>query len=688
MNPEEYKRIIEFGKGPVKPIDYECGHFAFEHCAEQDPDCVAVVDGDDSITYGELNKRANSVAVGLMAKGVQVGDFVAIVTKRSIEWIVAIFGVHKAGAAYVPIDMTIPWERIQYILEIASCSAVLYHPSIDQDLQKKLENVANTFSIDALCHTNGAYSRPKVTGNDPAYVIFTSGSTGKPKGVEIRHISLSNHTQTYKEIYGLHERKTIAHMLSLSFDVSVGEIFITLSHHCTLVLREESDYYSVLKKVQVAHLTPTAMLKMDPKEFPNLEAVMVIGEACPYSLKERWCQQLKFVNAYGPSEATISSSAVALKKDEPITIGKPLQNTVQYIVDEHLQIVPIGVVGELLIGGTGVAKGYLNRPDLTAEKFVPNVFENDGSLMYHTGDMCKWNEDGDLEILGRVDDMVKLKGYRIELDEVAAAISSHPEVNGAAVVVKDQVLVGFMTPKNLDVNSIRTHVLSILPVYMCPASFVLLDSFPMNQNGKIDKKALKAIEIEIEKPSTDFEIKLAEIWSDLLKVDLQRVGRQTSFFELGGDSISAISLTTRAKAINLELTTVLIFQHPTLSEMAKQQGKTIYREYPKVQSVKFCKVSEKEAEMAHKDLLAFELSQTTKEKVESFVLMNPKLNSKYIHTKKGLIRLEYQNGVAMDTVIASGQSLKLMVHPGTIGSVKEFESALQSFFGNAWRLIE
>ncbi|KAJ3317540.1 hypothetical protein HDV06_001502 [Boothiomyces sp. JEL0866] len=663
MTPEEYQKIIDFGRAPIKPIDYECGHFAFEDCAKQDPDCIAVEDGDLSITYGELNRRASCVASGLIKKGVKVGDFVAIVTKRSIEWIIAIFGVHKAGAAYVPIDMTIPWDRIQYILEIASCSAVLYHPTISSDLQSKLKTkVPNTLSIlDNLLLSASDYQRPKVSGQDPAYVIFTSGSTGKPKGVEIKHISLSNHTQTYKEIYGLHERKRIAHMLSLSFDVSVGEIFITLSHQCTLVLRDEFDYYSVLKKVQIAHLTPTAMLKMEPKEFENLETVMVIGEACPFSLKERWCNQLKFVNAYGPSEATISSSAVALEKGQPITIGKPLQNTVQYIVDKNMEIVPVGTVGELLIGGVGVARGYLNRPDLTKEKFVYNVFEDDGSLMYHTGDMCKWNENGDLEILGRVDDMVKVKGYRIELDEVAAAINSHPSVNGAAVVVKNDVLVGFMTPKNLDINEIRNH---------------------------IDKKALKAMEIDIEKPFSEIEIKLAGIWSELLKVDINKIGRQTSFFELGGDSISAISLTTKAKAINLDLTTVIIFQYPTLAEMAKQRGEIINRDYPRVQSIKFCKLSDAEIEMIDSNPIVFKSTKIGRDKIEAFLWNHPRLNSNYVKTKKGPVRLEYQNHLASNTVIESPESVQLSVHPALIPSVPEFESLLESFFGIPWKLVE
>ncbi|KAJ3268405.1 hypothetical protein HDV01_003047, partial [Terramyces sp. JEL0728] len=267
-------------------------------------------------------------------------------------------------------------------------------------------------------------------------------------------------------------------------------------------------------------VTPSALmkLKVTPEQKAKFNRIILAGESAPLKLIKE-LEGIKLYNGYGPSEITVISSFGPINPDTPQNIGTPLVNSIQYIVDKDMKLVPIGVPGELLIGGSGVALGYLNRPDLTAEKFIPNCFLNDGSQLYRSGDLCKWTSEGELEIIGRMDDMVKVKGFRIELDEVAFAVGSHAQVAAAAVIVKNDRLVAFVTPADVDVDSVRDHVLQVLPPFMAPTSYVCLKDFPKNQNGKIDKNVLKAMEItvEVEVPVTEREKTLAKIWSDLLK---------------------------------------------------------------------------------------------------------------------------------------------------------------------------
>ncbi|KAJ3318041.1 hypothetical protein HDV06_000853, partial [Boothiomyces sp. JEL0866] len=543
----EKQQILEYGKGPTQKIEYSIAHKAFEDCARNDPDCVAVEDEDKHITYGELDRRADCVAAGLIKRGLQVGDFVAIVTKRSIEMIIAIMGVLKAGGAYVPVDMELPFSRIEYILETASCHTILCHSEISKDLLKKLPHEKLVNITDESMLIDGDYFKRDITGDHPVYAVFTSGSTGKPKGVVIKHSSLCDYVQKNGDWCEIGKGNRVAQLASIMFDVSVSDIFTTLLRGATLVLRSSNDYFKIFDKVDRVDITPAALAKMDiTKDYGNLR-IMVGGEALPFHLKEKWCNKYVISNAYGPSEVTVSSSIALMEAGKRITIGKPMANTFQYIVDSDCKPVPIGVAGELVIGGPGVALGYLNRPDLTAERFIPNHFLNDGSKMYKSGDLCKWNAEGDIEILGRMDDMVKVKGYRIELDEVSLAIDSYPSVISSTVLVINDMLVGFLAPKTVNIDSLRQH---------------------------IDKKALKSMEIktELEPPATEKEIRLANIWSEILKVDLEKIGRNTSFFELGGDSIVAVQLGSKARSLGLELETSTIFKNPTLKLMAQTQS--------------------------------------------------------------------------------------------------------------------
>jgi non-ribosomal peptide synthetase component F len=277
----------------------------------------------------------------------------------------------------------------------------------------------------------------------------------------------------------------VAQLASISFDICVSEIFNTLVVGGTLILRVERDYFEAVRKANIVITTPTSLLKMDPKDYPNLKIVVAAGENLQQSIVDKWTPFVNLKNAYGPSETTCGCTTGDLTTGKAVTIGKPLPNTLHYIVDKHMQLVPIGVAGELVIGGPGVALGYLNRPDLTKEKFVPNHFLKDGTTMYRTGDVCKWNEEGEIQIMGRMDDMVKVKGYRIELDEVAAALQRHPSVTAATVLVKEDQLVGYVTPM-VDTTVVRDFITAILPYYMIPSVIIALLEFPMTSNGKVN----------------------------------------------------------------------------------------------------------------------------------------------------------------------------------------------------------
>ncbi|KAJ3270426.1 hypothetical protein HDV01_007836 [Terramyces sp. JEL0728] len=570
LEPLQKAQVLAFGKGPLRDIHFDLGHLAFEKIAMHDPDLIAVEQDGRSITYGELNQQANQLAAALVGKGVQVGDFVAIVTIRSIEMIIGIFAVLKAGAAYVPIDSSLPLERIQYILETCNCPIVLYHEEIESSLFRSL---SSTNKMVNLCSRKEVSSDqlPSVvlSSSDSAYCIFTSGSTGKPKGVVISHLSLCNCALNDICSFDLRRGTKIAQMASINFDVSVGEIFTALSNEATLVLRSNYDYYSVLDQVQVANLTPTAFAKIQPHQYPNLKRILLAGEMFNPSFADLWAGRLNLINSYGPTEATVISSSGSQIPGKRVHIGKPVPNSNQYIVDRELNLVPIGVPGELLIGGVCVAQEYLNRPDLTREKFIKNHFLNDGSKMYRTGDVCKWSEDGDIIMMGRKDDMVKIKGYRIELDEVSSALQRHPLVSAATVLVQQDQLFAYITPK-VELSSVRDFISDILPHYMLPSVIIPLHELPMTPNGKIDKAVLRTLNVqaEFQKPETELEISLASLWADLLNVEQHKIGRYSSFFEFGGDSISAIQLVGQAKAIGLQLNTTMVFKKSLLLQMA------------------------------------------------------------------------------------------------------------------------
>ncbi|KAL2911423.1 hypothetical protein HK105_209102 [Polyrhizophydium stewartii] len=568
LSPAQQAMIVRFSHGERVPLPFSLAHHGFEARAKQHPDWRAVEHGDAHLSYGDLDACGCALAASLASHGVQRGSRVAVVMQRSIEFVVALVGVLKAGATIVPVDSSFPADRIQFMLDDASVRAIVTTASeADRIAQLSVGDRAVVVADARALLVSGVSFTPQAqhtaTGDDDAFIVYTSGSTGKPKGVPVPHKGASN---TFKSAL------RVGQFMAIGFDACQCEIWTALTNGATLVLREE-DAFKTLSSVNATIITPTGLSQLgNPSQYPHMRTVAMVGEACPNELKDLWSRDCVVTNAYGPTEISIMSHAAHLQHDSYVTIGKPIQNAASYILDSQQRQVPIGVVGEMCLGGIGVSRGYINLPDLTAQRFVPDPFSPEpGARMFRTGDLGRLLPDGNFEILGRMDDQVKLKGYRIELDEVAAAMMRHPRVSAAAAVVKDKThLVGFVVPADVDHDELRDVVAAALPAYMVPAVFVGLAVMPTNTNGKTDKKALAAmhVEIAVDALQTDTERALAAVWSQVLGVQVADIGRATSFFALGGDSISAIRLVAKAKQQGLTLSSALIFKAPTLAKMA------------------------------------------------------------------------------------------------------------------------
>ncbi|KAL2912583.1 hypothetical protein HK105_207891 [Polyrhizophydium stewartii] len=577
LSPAQQAMIARFSHGERVPLPFSLVHHGFEARAKQHPDWRAVEHGDAHLSYGDLDACGSALAAALASHGAQRGSRVAVVMQRSIEFVVALVGVLKAGATIVPVDSSFPADRIQFMLDDANvCAIVTTASEAGRIAQLSVGDRAVVVADARALLASGVSFTPAAqhtaTGDDDAFIVYTSGSTGKPKGVPIRHQGIVNVAMHCSPISGFVEGARVPQFMAIGFDVCVWEVWGSLSNGATLVMRTESVFDS-LKTVDALVMTPTGLRQLgSPTDWPRLKAVTVTGEVCSKELKDLWSPHVRFVNGGCPSEATIVAVLGALSADDPVYYGKPIANMSCYIQDLQGRQAPVGVVGEMCLGGIGVSRGYINLPDLTAQRFVPDPFSPEpGARMFRTGDLGRLLPDGNFEILGRMDDQVKLKGYRIELDEVAAAMMRHPRVSAAAAVVKDKThLVGFVVPADVDHDELRDVVAAALPAYMVPAVFVGLAVMPTNTNGKTDKKALAAmhVQIAVDALQTDTERALAAVWSQVLGVHVADIGRATSFFALGGDSISAIRLVAKAKQQGLTLSSALIFKAPTLAKMA------------------------------------------------------------------------------------------------------------------------
>jgi len=561
---------------------------------ERSPEQIAVQLGERSWTYRELDRRANALAHELRAAGVVPGALVGLYVERSLEMLVGLLGVLKAGGAYLPLDPTYPAERLAYMLATAGARVLVTQKSLVGRLPGGVETVVLA-DADAIV---GPHAERGPAGgaapDDPAYVIFTSGSTGKPKGVEIRQQAAVNLLRSVAREPGMECGDVLCAVSTLSFDIALFELVLPLTVGARILLvdgdtaRDGSRLRRLVdgEEISVMQATPATWRMLLEVGWRGKEGLKIIstGEALPRELADRLLQcGRELWNLYGPTETTVYSALCRVEAGEgAVLVGRPVDNTEIHIVDRRFRLLPPGVPGELLIGGEGLATGYRGRPDLTAEKFLPDPFgTRRGGRLYRTGDLARWRRDGTLEVLGRIDHQVKLRGFRIELGEIEAVLAEHPAVTQAVVHCRedrpgDKRLVAYCTTNGEAPTArlLREHLKASLPDYMVPGAFVLLERFPLTPNGKVDRRALPAPEetggdgeaAEVA-PRTPEEEVLVELWRQLLQ--RRRVDVRDDFFDLGGHSLLATRLLSRIEqAFGVELPLRTLFEAPTLEGLA------------------------------------------------------------------------------------------------------------------------
>ncbi|HEU5136505.1 MAG TPA: amino acid adenylation domain-containing protein [Steroidobacteraceae bacterium] len=581
-------------------------HELFEQQVDRTPGAVALVTSDRQLTYAQLNDAANRLAGYLRARGIGPDRLVGLCIERGAEMVVALLGILKAGGAYLPLDANWPPARLAAVLEDAAPSIVLTQARLDIEWPR---DCATIVALDAQCDEIAALESAPVTANGTshsnlAYVLFTSGSTGKPKGVMVTHAGVVSFLRSMQLHLDIQSTDCVLGLTTLSFDIAALEIYLPLISGARLVLadREASLDSRVLGEaldrfaVNVLQATPVtwrALLDSGWSGRPQLRALCG-GEALATELAGRIRPLVRELwNLYGPTECTIWSTARQITRVNPDdgstqSIGAPLANTRIYILDARRKPVPTGVQGEIFIAGAGVARGYLERPELTAERFVQDPFSADADArMYRTGDLGRWLADGSIDFLGRTDSQVKLRGFRIELGEIEAQLSAHEGVSEVAVVVREDVpgdrrLVAYYRANENDpgIDELRAHLKAKLPEYMLPAAYVRLDRLPLTSNGKLDRKSLPAPDVSVlqtqqwEPPQGETETALAAVWQALLRID--RVGRRDNFFELGGHSLLAVQMAHRLREANISATMRDVFSSRNLAELATAvQTKTV-----------------------------------------------------------------------------------------------------------------
>ncbi|NWB45063.1 non-ribosomal peptide synthetase, partial [Pseudomonas gingeri] len=574
-------------------------HALIEAQALRAPQALAAQVGEDRLSYGELNRRANALAHHLIGLGVRPDDRVAILARRGLDTLVGLLAILKAGAAYVPVDPAHPDERVGYLLDDSAPVAVL----TQQTLFARLPELAvPMIALDRpdWPEQSGNPQVPGLTPENLAYVIYTSGSTGQPKGVMVEHRTLNNLVHWHCQAFDLHAGSHTASVAGFGFDAMAWEVWPALCAGAVLHLppaeigNEQLDAlldWWLAQPLAVAFLpTPVAEYAFSRDlRHPTLRTLLIGGDRLRQFPRD---PGFAVINNYGPTEATVVATSGRLLPGGGLDIGKPIANTRVYLLDEQLQLVPFGVAGELYVAGAGVARGYLNRADLTAERFLRDPFNADPQArMYRTGDLARWNADGTLDYLGRNDDQVKIRGVRIELGEIESQLGQLSSIEEALVVAREDEpgqprLVGYFTERAdvapLALSELRAALQARLPGYMVPGALVRLDAWPLTANGKVDRRALPIpdrealLTGEYQAPQGELEVALAEIWSELLQVE--RVGRHDHFFELGGHSLLAVTLVARMRRLGLEADIRVLFAQPTLAALAAAVGRG-----PKVQ---------------------------------------------------------------------------------------------------------
>lgn len=602
MSYTEHLQLLQARALPQIQIPDQCIHQLFEAQAERSPDAVAVVFGDLQLTYRELNARANQLAHYLQHLGVGPDKLVGLCVERSLEMVVGLFAVLKAGGAYVPLDPSYPQERLTWMLEDAQVTVLLTQRSLaSRPAASGIRVVCQDQDRDA-CTQSQANLLSGVTPADLTYVIYTSGSTGSPKGVLVQQRSLVNFSLAASRAYAIQRGDTVLQFASISFDAAAEEIFPCLVQGGRLVLRTEelsaTRFLHACRRFSLSVLgLPTAYWHQLTLELaaadlvlPScLRLVIIGGEAARPERLLLWRQiapHVRLINSYGPTEATVVATisellaVPATQMEERVPIGHAIANVQTYVLDSHCQPTPVGVPGELHLGGPGVALGYLHRPGLTAEQFIPDPFSPlPGARLYKTGDRVRYREDGQLEFLGRVDRQVKIRGYRIELAEIEFVLQQQATVREAVVIAQEDPdgsrLVACLVPQagtTPVIPDLQRHLKTKLPAYMVPTVFVCLDALPLTPSGKVNRQALPTPEasprLASDPPRTPAEEMLAEIWEQVLSV---RVGRDDNFFDLGGHSLLAAQVISRVRDhFQIELPLRCLFEAPTVAELAER----------------------------------------------------------------------------------------------------------------------
>ncbi|MDQ0273892.1 amino acid adenylation domain-containing protein/non-ribosomal peptide synthase protein (TIGR01720 family) [Cytobacillus purgationiresistens] len=579
LNPEQ----VQSNERPL--------HEIIEEQATLRPEQLALVSKNNPFTYEEINKQANRLARSLQNKMVQKGDRIGVMLRRSDKLIITLLAILKTGATYVPIDPDYPEDRIAFMANDSEVKCIIADDELHlQTIKEKMWKILELMDTSQ----DGSNLDVDVSADDLAYIIYTSGSTGHPKGVMVPHRSVQNFIEGISDAVGFSADESMLALTTISFDIFVTETFLPLAKGASVIMASEEEQLDPTllsqlildQKVTYIQATPSRIkgLMMYPegeKCLASVKALIVGGEAFPPTLLQRLqgYDRLSIYNAYGPTETTVWSTIKNVTLDQQVTIGQPIRNTQCYIVDPHNRLQPIGIFGELCIAGSGVSQGYWNQPEMTAEKFVKNPFGS-SNMMYRTGDLVRWLPDGHIEYASRMDQQVKMRGYRIELQEIEAQLEKMASIQEAAVALHkdstgDDYLCGYLVWEDsqaaISLETIKAQLLTKLPGYMVPTQFLMLEELPLTANGKLDRKALPKPDLQAlrhEAPRTPIEKVLSKIWSKVLGVST--IGIHENFFSLGGESLKGIKLTSDIyKLFNTEIKIKDLFENPTIHLMSR-----------------------------------------------------------------------------------------------------------------------
>ncbi|KAJ7044130.1 nonribosomal peptide synthetase 12 [Mycena alexandri] len=570
-------RFSQFGYGPTVDPPFQCVHHAFHFHASNHPDAIAVQDALNTITFAQLDQESNCLASRLRSANVVPGSRVCLLVDRSISMVIGMLGILKAGAAYVPCDGKLVSDKsLEHILKDSGSDVVVTlgkfsHRVASVPLPLPLPQLVLLDDPPCVCATSGnrcARLADRSYPRDSVYVIYTSGTTGVPKGVDVQHRNVTNLVCLDPGNLGMRPGIRVAQLMNISFDMAAWEILGSLCNGATLVLRGQTskEWRTAMKIVDIVIATPSMLAPHNPTDYPNIKTVAVAGEACPRALADSWAEQTQFYNCCGPTEVTIVNTMHLHTPGRSLSIGSPTPNNNVYVLDDCMNPAPIGVPGMMWAGGACVTRGYLNLPEKTSERYKEDPFVNDGSIMFNTGDLGSWLPDGTLEHLGRIDDQVKVKGFRVELDGVAVAMEVC--TRAAAALLINEELWGFVTPDAVSVEEVRIVTAKIQPYYAVPTRILALDSFPRTGNDKTDKRALRQLAMDLQNK----EKAVAASKKQLEPLVTSRIGNGVpSRPQMCASSTSSLTIAPSAEGVNFKpdhdaVSSVVLIREPSDAE--------------------------------------------------------------------------------------------------------------------------